>query len=922
MLAIIRNVEIRPIKGTKCYLHLSEEFSHFNIENNAYLIKAGAKEILADVEVLYTYDKNNICFLNEETFSLLHLPERIRLNMKREGDALILGPIIGVLIGESKVTYLNEGGHDRVFWWLQNWAAEYGGLVYFFMYPGIDWEHLTVSGYCWNEDKAWIKTTYPLSEVVYDRCFEQGSRKISNALRKAIANKRLSIKVFNQALKVTKIEAYQHLMNYPDVNDHLPTFSPYTPKKLRQLMNEFESIYIKPNNFYKGKGVMKVTKKAKGFEIEFSEDQTNRVIFCQNLKGLLDQINLMLLKNKYVLQAEIPSATFLGNRFDVRVKLQKREPSLWETTEINARIAPVGSVITSPLIGGKALRIEDVLALSFPGRGDGILEQIKALSVEIGYKMEDKYNFLGELNIDLEIDIYGKVWIIGVNSRPLKVNFNVMKDNVISKVIYQNPIFLGFSMCGFNILPKNISLSSSLKSIYSLKLLPEDWKYDQKNGLQKRILFLNPQQIKAFRFNPGQRITLQVGFSSVEVRISRQEVDLDFNTIYLSRETSSDLPYYNGESVNLIMISDCQLVLQATVGMTISAGTWNHIQKTNEMKKIALHALEKGTLFYCFCPDRIDWDKREVAAYLFNPSKKSWDFEYLPFPQILYDMATFPFGKKKRVQAKQAIKTLRKDHKVQLINSMRYFGKWETYEALSFFTEINKNVPETSLLSPLALIHFLDTFDFIFVKSNYGSFGKEVLRVERKGESYLCRTGGAKVKEWKFKNTTDLYQFLVKQLGTNAIVQKGISLAKLNDRIFDMRVLCQKNNVGQWGITALNFRIAPPGGVVTNYSAGAEEILVVPGDKMPYESLSWENVSSFSKKVVLTLEASFGLLGEIGLDVGVDIQGNLWLIEANSKPNTRGYRQLTTEDVCSQVYGHPLDYALFLVRRMYEVQDL
>ena len=922
MLEIIRDIEIRSIKGTKCYLHFSRDFPHFDINNAVYLIKAGMKEISADVKVLYTYNKNHILFLSEEIFTALNLPERIRLNMKHEGDVLILGPIIGVFIGESKETDLNEGGYDSVYWRFQNWAAQSSGLVYFYTLSGIDWEQLKVNGYYWDNDQVWTKTTYPLSEVIYDRCFGQGSMEKSKALREAIANRRLSIKVFNQAIKITKRETYQHLMNYPDVNDHLPMFSPYTPEKLRQLLNEFDSLYIKPNNLYKGKGVMKVTKKVTNFEIELREGQTNQVISCQNFESLLDRINLMLLENyEYVLQAEIPLTTFLGNRFDVRVMLQKREPSLWETTAINTRIAPVGSVITSPRSGGKALRIEDVLALSFPGRDVEIQEQIKSLSEEIGYRMEDKYGFLGELGIDLGIDVNGKVWLIEVNGRPLKVSFTVLKDGAISKVIHQNPIYLGFSMCGFNIVPKNnISLPSSLEGIYSLRPLSQEWKLYQKDWIHKKVLILNPLQMKEFGYKPGQRITLQVGSSSVEVMISSQDVDLDFNNIYLSRKTFSDLPYYNGERVNLIMVSDCQLILQVTVGMTISAGTWKHIDKIYEMKKTALLALEKGVFFYCFCPDKIDWDKREVAAYFLNPTTKSWDFGYLPFPQVLYDMATFPFDPKKRLKAKQAIRTMRKDNNLQVINSIRYFGKWQTYEGLSFFAETNKNVPVTSLLSPSALIYFLDTFEFIFVKSNYGSFGDEVLRVERKGESYLCRTGGTEVKEWEFNNTKDLYEFLVRQLGADAILQKGISLAKINDRIFDMRVLCQKNNVGQWDITALNFRIAPLGGIVTNYSAGAEEILVVPGGKMPYESLSWENVTSFSKKVLLTLEASFGLLGEIGLDVGVDIQGNLWLIEANSKPNTQGYRELTTEDVCSQVYGHPLDYALFLARRMYDTK--
>jgi len=108
--------------------------------------------------------------------------------------------------------------------------------------------------------------------------------------------------------------------------------------------------------------------------------------------------------------------------------------------------------------------------------------------------------------------------------------------------------------------------------------------------------------------------------------------------------------------------------------------------------------------------------------------------------------------------------------------------------------------------------------------------------------------------------------------------------------------------------------------VVTNTALGADEIIVGKNDPFPYRGSSWEEIESFSKNVALALEACFGLHGEIGLDVGLDQQGKLWLIEANSKPNTTGYLQLTSEAVCDLVYGLPLDYSKFLARRMYALQ--
>ncbi|TGE31490.1 hypothetical protein E4K68_16545 [Desulfosporosinus sp. Sb-LF] len=69
--------------------------------------------------------------------------------------------------------------------------------------------------------------------------------------------------------------------------------------------------------------------------------------------------------------------------------------------------------------------------------------------------------------------------------------------------------------------------------------------------------------------------------------------------------------------------------------------------------------------------------------------------------------------------------------------------------------------------------------------------------------------------------------------------------------------------------------------------------------------------------MLLALEATFGTLGEVGLDVSLDEDGKLWLLEANSKPNTIGYNEVTNEEVLSQVHGLPLDYAKHMIIRMY-----
>jgi len=118
-------------------------------------------------------------------------------------------------------------------------------------------------------------------------------------------------------------------------------------------------------------------------------------------------------------------------------------------------------------------------------------------------------------------------------------------------------------------------------------------------------------------------------------------------------------------------------------------------------------------------------------------------------------------------------------------------------------------------------------------------------------------------------------------------------------------------------ISSVNCRIAAKGAVVTNYAAGAQEVIVGPDNEMPHPLLSWDKIRELSCDMLLALEATFGNLGEVGLDVALDEDGKLWLLEANSKPNTIGSNEVASEELLSQVHGLPLDYAKHMILRMY-----
>ena len=58
-----------------------------------------------------------------------------------------------------------------------------------------------------------------------------------------------------------------------------------------------------------------------------------------------------------------------------------------------------------------------------------------------------------------------------------------------------------------------------------------------------------------------------------------------------------------------------------------------------------------------------------------------------------------------------------------------------------------------------------------------------------------------------------------------------------------------------------------------------------------------------------------GTIGEIGYDVGIDKNGQLWLFEANSKPGRSIFKHPKLKDYDQLSRSLPISFALYLTKR-------
>ncbi|MGC5324666.1 YheC/YheD family protein [Brevibacillus sp. SYSU BS000544] len=216
-------------------------------------------------------------------------------------------------------------------------------------------------------------------------------------------------------------------------------------------------------------------------------------------------------------------------------------------------------------------------------------------------------------------------------------------------------------------------------------------------------------------------------------------------------------------------------------------------------------------------------------------------------------------------------------------------GKWTKYKILSKSAKLAKTLPPTSKLSLQTFSHFLQKYNHVIIKPTFGSGGHGVLQVSSKGKGiYEVRHG---------KNTTRLdgktkaYAFVKgKTKGSPHIIQQKISLAKVNSRPFDLRVMVQKMRKKKWKVTAKLAKIAGPGYIVTNVARSKGKAL--PFSKAikkstirkPSVKKIEKQIDTIALKAVKVLRAHYHFIDTVGLDIALDDRGKIWIIEPNFTP--------------------------------------
>ncbi|MGE5398270.1 MAG: YheC/YheD family protein [Chitinophagales bacterium] len=320
-------------------------------------------------------------------------------------------------------------------------------------------------------------------------------------------------------------------------------------------------------------------------------------------------------------------------------------------------------------------------------------------------------------------------------------------------------------------------------------------------------------------------------------------------------------------------------------------------KKTPTIKRRAFRELiilsgRMGVTVYMFAPESVNWKNNTVtgATLVKTNGKYRWRDYRFPIPDVVYNRV--PNRQLERQPAVRVVKEkLINEYHAKYFNPC-YLDKWTSYCWLKQSLEILPHLPETHQLNINSFNEMIAQYDCVYIKLKTGSVGKGIIRINKINDHFLMTSKNEEGYHSEVSNQGIESSPLIQKLCNSGryIIQRGIDLARYQNRIFDVRTLVQKDIRGKWCLTGTAVRAAPLNAHLTHVPNGGQAfplktvLLQLLHDEKRVTNLIKQLVQ-FAIKVAESLEKYSGhQFGEVSLDIGLDRDMHIWLIEVNSKP--------------------------------------
>lgn len=318
-----------------------------------------------------------------------------------------------------------------------------------------------------------------------------------------------------------------------------------------------------------------------------------------------------------------------------------------------------------------------------------------------------------------------------------------------------------------------------------------------------------------------------------------------------------------------------------------------------------------GITLVIFSPNHVHWSRNECKGYVFNSLRRRWILRRTPLPDVVYDRF-FPYDLQ-RASVVTCRRALRK-RGIPIFNPP-FGGKFSVYRRLLDDPFIAPHLPKTQLLTgEREWSACLATWRSVYLKPDNGAKGLGIIRMSLRGKEEVLvePTAGQRL---QLRRKAAWHWLKGRTAGRRYLIQRAIEPARWRERIFDLRVLVQRRDCGEWAVTGGSARVTG-NGITCNLHTGASAAPLSLALLESGAAVKEEQVFALALHIAKVLSRLHPGLAELGLDFLIDSKGKVWFLEANSRPGRSVFSRIGDMGSRLTAVRRPLEYAQYLARNV------
>ncbi|RNA66215.1 YheC/YheD family protein [Alteribacter keqinensis] len=239
-------------------------------------------------------------------------------------------------------------------------------------------------------------------------------------------------------IRFSKLSMQEILSQNSVVKETLPDTKRLTQKNFWAMLNQYNVIVLKKENYGKGIGILKVKKLGEDkYEVHREDERrvfTNKgnlyFFVIDNTKG-----------TQYLVQQHVALAKINDSPFDIRVIVQRKfGTDNWVVTGKYAKASAKGFFKTNLAAGGRVFPVEEAIRLSTIDEKidiSALLSKIDKVSLEATKQACATKKFKNWLiwGMDVGIEDNGRIFFFEANEVPGTKGFNRLKDSSMRRRI-------------------------------------------------------------------------------------------------------------------------------------------------------------------------------------------------------------------------------------------------------------------------------------------------------------------------------------------------------------------------------------------------------------------------------------------------------------------------------------------------------